>query len=334
MQDMVAAFTPEESLLPMTRLTGQSLFYQGREGLKHKLLTIEEDEGMQEAMYSVRTLLSSQRLIIHGLKTDAKSGEFRAYQNTVEGPASVMISTTDLSAFDHESVNRFFVLHLDESREQTKAILEHQRKVSGPDKIRLAATRKNIKRLHQNIQRLLKPIAVINRIGTGIEYPSEILNTRREQNKTEALIEAVALLHQHQREIKESKFFGVSVRYIEVTKEDVEAVHTIAGDVLRQSLDELSKLCRELLCHIHDLVNEKYREAVKVRPDIQRWQVSFTRKEIKDRTAWSNWHVIEHLRELEEQGYIASRMGKQGQKYAYALVEECIPDLPALKRIV
>lgn len=37
LQDMVASFTPEESLLNMTRLTGQSLFYQGKGGLKHKL---------------------------------------------------------------------------------------------------------------------------------------------------------------------------------------------------------------------------------------------------------------------------------------------------------
>lgn len=333
LQDMVASFTPEESLLRMTRLTGQSLFYQGKDGLKHKLLSIEEDEGMQEAMYSIRTLLSSQKLCLHGLKTDQKTGEFKAYENMVEGPASVMISTTDLSVFDHESANRFFILYLDESREQTRAILEYQRKNGGPEKIRLRLAREKISKLHRNIQRLLKPIAVSNRLGTGVEYPAEILNTRREQTKTESLIETVALLHQYQRDVKHRCFFGVDTRFIEVTPQDVEAVHAIAGQLLRQSLDELSKLCRELLYHIHEIVNERYQEAAAMHPGVERWQVSFTRKELKDRCGWSRWHLEEHLNELEEGGYIVRRTGRKGQKYAYCLVEEVIPDTPNVKRI-
>jgi hypothetical protein len=322
---MVASFTPEESLLRMTRLTGQSLFYQGKDGLKHKLLTIEEDEGMQEAMYSIRTLLSSQKLTLHGLKTDPKSGEFKAYENTVSGPASVMISTTNLSAFTFENVNRFFVLFLDESREQTRAILEHQRKLAGADKIRFTITRERIRKLHSNIQRLLKPVMVLNRIGTGIEYPADILNTRREQTKTEALIETVALLHQYQRQIKTESVCGIQMQYIEVTNEDLEAVHTIAGEILQQSLDEMPKLCRDLLVIIHELINEKYKAVSKDQHPPERWQITFTRKEVKDRSGWSNWHVKEHLSELVESGYITPRIGRQGQKYAYSLIEEQIP---------
>ena len=41
---------------------------------------------------------------------------------------------------------------------------------------------------------------------------------------------------------------------------------------------ELSKLCRELLYHIHELVNERYQEAAAVQPGVERWQVTFTRK--------------------------------------------------------
>ncbi len=334
LQEMVASFTPEESLLRMTRLTGQSLFYQGKDGLKHKLLTIEEDEGMQEAMYSIRTLLSSQKLTLHGLKTDPKSGEFKAYENTVVGPASVMISTTNLAAFDHESVNRFFVLFLDESREQTRAILEQQRRMAGIAKINLTVTRDRTRKLHGNIQRLLKPVIVVNRIGTGIEYPAEILNTRREQTKTEALIETVALLHQYQRQIQSESVCGIEMQYIEVTKEDVEAVHAIAGDVLQQSLDELPKLCRDLLVIIHELVSEKYKTASKEQNPPERWQITVTRKELQERSRWSRWHLEEHLIEIEESGYIIHRIGKKGQKYAYSLVEETMPELPSVNKSV
>jgi len=331
LQDMVANMTPEEVLLRMTRLTGQSLFYQ-RE-LKNKLLTIEEDEGMQEAMYSIRTLLSSQRLSLHGLKTDPKTGEFKAFENTVVGPVSVMISTTNLSAFTFENVNRFFILFLDESREQTRSILEWQRRTAGLDKINIKVNRQRIEKLHRNIQRLLKPVMVINRIGTGIEYPIEILNTRREQTKTESLIETVAILHQYQREINTATVCGVDIQYIEVTKEDIENVHRIAGDVLRQSLDEMPKLCRDLLGFIHEIVTEKHAAEQACNGDEcpQRWQISFTRKELAERSGWSRWHLEEHLKELEEAGYIVQRMGKKGQKYAYSLVEDTLPPIPDVK---
>lgn len=336
LQEMIANFTPEEFLLRMTRLTGQSLFYQGKDGLKYKLLTIEEDEGMQEAMYSIRTLLSSQRLSIHGLKTDTKCGEFKAYENTVNGPTSVMISTTNLAAFTFENVNRFFILFLDESREQTRAILDRQKQMAGLEKLHMKEGKKRIERLHCNIQRLLKPITVINCIGTGIEYPAEILNTRREQTKTEALIETVALLHQYQREIKTVQIHGMEIQYIEVTQEDIDFVHRIAGDILRQSLDEMPKLCRDLLTIIHDLVNEKYK-ALSTAPDwagLEMWRITFTRKEIKDRSGWSRWHLEEHLKELEEAGYIVQRIGKKGQRYSYGLVEELMPPVPEIRTSV
>jgi hypothetical protein len=94
-----------------------------------------------------------------------------------------MISTTNPSAFDHESLNRFFTLFLDESREQTQAILTHQQRMAGPDKIRMKMDRGRIQKLHCNVQRLLKPVLVLNKIGTGILYPADVLNTRRENTQ-------------------------------------------------------------------------------------------------------------------------------------------------------
>jgi len=243
-----------------------------------------------------------------------------------------MISTTNVSAFTFENVNRFFVVFLDESRDQTRAILAHQRRMAGLEKIRLKESRKRIERLHRTIQRLLKPVMVVNRIGTGIEYPEEILNTRREQTKTEALIETVTLLHQYQRPVKNATVCGVKAQYIEVTRQDLEAVHRIAGDTLRQSLDELPRLCRDLLEIIHTLVNDKYTEAAKEKKPPLRWQITFTRKELAERSRWSRWHLEEHIKELEQAGYIVQRMGRKGQRYSYSLVEERMPPLPTITR--
>jgi hypothetical protein len=326
LQDMVSSFVPEENLMQLTRLTGQSLFYLSKQGLKNKFLSIEEDEGMQDAMYSIRTLLSSQRLKLHGLKTDTKNGEFTCMEKVVDGPASVMITTTDLSRFDHETLNRFFILYLDESVEQTERILAFKRKAAGEDKIKLQYARARITKLHRNIQRLLKPVTVKNFIGSGVQYPTGILNIRREDDKVETLINTVALLHQYQREVKEERLCGMSSGYIEVTQADLDAVLDFAGDILGHSLDELTPLCRELLLHIHGLVDEKHGSLRKAFPELARWQVAFTRKELKERCHWSIWHLVQQLKALEEHGFIAQRFGRQGQKYAYALVADDIPE--------
>ncbi|MBU2214290.1 DNA primase, partial [Patescibacteria group bacterium] len=73
LQDAVCKFVPEESLIQYTRLTGQSLFYRDKNALKNKVLAIEEEEGMTDALYSIRTLQSSQKLSIASTRTDAKT---------------------------------------------------------------------------------------------------------------------------------------------------------------------------------------------------------------------------------------------------------------------
>jgi len=331
LQEIIAMFTPDEWLSRITRLTGQSLFYKGKTGIKNKTLIIEEDEGMKDAMFAVRVLLSSQRLHLQSIKHDQSSGELKDFENVVEGPASILIATTDKAAFDHETANRFFSLYLDESPEQTKKILEFQDRLDSVEGLDIKAKQKQIAKLMKNIQRLLTPIMVVNPIGTGVKYPPEILHSRREKTKIQTLIKVTALLHQHQREIKEKEVLGAKIKYIEVTQADVDAVKRIAGDILRHSLDDISKLSREMLNVIHAIIEEKYEAALKEDPLSHRDNVIFTRKEIKDRTRWSMWHIIEYLRELENEGYICSRMGKQGQKYAYMLVDSTIPELPQIE---
>jgi hypothetical protein len=330
---MVAAFTPQEDLNRITRLTAQSLFYKSKGKLKRKLMVIEEDEGMRDALFAIRVLLSSQRLHLQSLKHDQKSGELIEFENVVEGPAAIFIATTDPAAFDHETLNRFFVLYLDESSQETRSIMEMQDKMDTLEGVAIKQRKEQIVTLHQNIQRMLKPLLVVNPYGTKVNYPPEILHSRREKTKLQLLIKATALLHQYQREVKETVVLDSKVKYIEVHQSDIDTVLSIAGDILRHSLDDLSKLCRELLKSIHALVDEKLLQ-VKALPRDSReavpeyWQITFTRKELLERSGWSMWHLREHLRELAEHGYIAPRTGKRGQQFAYSLVEDTFPELP------
>ena len=126
LQDAVCKFVPPEAAIQYTRLTGQSLFYRDKNALKNKVLAIEEEDGMKDAMYSIKTLISSQKLSVAATRTDAKTGRFSVDEYTVTGPVVVMVSTTNPDALDDETKQRFLILTIDESPEQTKCILHAQ----------------------------------------------------------------------------------------------------------------------------------------------------------------------------------------------------------------
>jgi hypothetical protein len=62
MQDRLTDFIPAEDLVRYTRITGQALFYQDEDALKHKVLALDEEGGAADAIYSLRTLQSSGSL--------------------------------------------------------------------------------------------------------------------------------------------------------------------------------------------------------------------------------------------------------------------------------
>ena len=64
LQDALCGFVPPEDLVRVTRLTGQALFYKDPYSLQRKMLAIAEEEGAQQAVYSLRTLASDQQLSI------------------------------------------------------------------------------------------------------------------------------------------------------------------------------------------------------------------------------------------------------------------------------
>nr|WP_249039961.1 hypothetical protein [Photorhabdus asymbiotica] len=52
------------------------------------------------------------------------------------------------------------------------------------------------------------------------------------------LIQSIALLHQHQREVKTAEHRGKRLEYIEVTKDDISLANRLAHEILGRTLDE------------------------------------------------------------------------------------------------
>jgi hypothetical protein len=323
LQDAVCKFIPPESVIQYTRLTAQSLFYRDKNALKNKVLSIEEEEGLEHALYSIRVLQSSQKLAIASTRTDPQTGKLYTEEHVVYGPTSIFVTTTNPEALDPETRQRFLILTIDESSEQTKKILEIQREMDSLEWYKNTVADPTITRLHHNMQRLLEPLTVIIPESVRFEYPYSRLQMRREQKKFRSLIKAITLLHQYQRERgKLARKDDSVVDFVKATQKDVEMAFDLGREVLSRSLDDVSPTGRILLSEIKKHVEEKYKQEKAKNPEMQMSEVSFNRKELRDRIGWSEGQVRQNIAPLVDLGYLEALSGRQGAAYQYALIDD------------
>ena len=314
LQDALCQMVPPEEAVRVTRLTGQALFYKDPDSLKHKVLAIAEDEGAFGAVYSLRTLASDQHLSIAATRTDPQSGRLHTEHYEVHGPVVIIVTTTSPEAFDEETRNRFVQLTMDESIAQTRAILERQRRADTLEGVLEQATSEQVWRLHHNAQRLLRPLKVVNPYVEQLTYPEDRLLHRRDQKKYLALIKSIALLHQHQREIKRATRGDVEIEYVEVTIDDIALANELAQGVLSLGLDELSAPVRGLYDELRKLCTQRADE-LKCKVD----DVQLSRREIREATGWSDWQVRSYCRQLVEMEYLYASVNGNGRPCVYSL---------------
>ena len=326
LQDTVLSLIPEEDTIKYTRLTDQALFYKASDSLKHKILGIEELDGMNGAIYSIRSIQSSKKITIAYTGKDPVTGELKTAENSVEGPLMVFITTTAVE-IDGETASRFVFISIDESAEMTAKILAKQRQRHTMEGMLNKLKSDAVVKKHRNANRLLKPIKVVNPYAELLTFTSKSLRARRDHTKYLNLILAVAYLFQYQRKLHSVEYAGQTIEYIKVTLADIEQANTIANDVLGRSLDELPPPSRELLKLIRKMVCDACK-AKKIKP--QHYQ--FTRRDIRNFCGWSDFQVKTHIRQLEDLEYIYPIMGKKGKEYVYELLaaNEIIDDKPFL----
>ena len=318
LQDTALLFCPPEDVVKLTSLSGKALFYKGRKSLKHKILALAEEAGAEEAAYAIRNLISAGELIIEVTVKDLGTGKMTTMENRVEGPTTVFITTTNPEV-DPETRSRFFVTSIDESREQTRAILTSQRKRHTLEGRTGGATREALLNKHRNFQRLLRQVMVVNPYAEELVYSDDRLQSRRDQPKYLNLINAVAFLRQMQKEVRRGQ--GTDAEYVEVDMEDIRLANEMACDVLGKSLDDLNSVSRDLLALVDRMVTEKV-EALKDpksdrMPD--RRDITFTRRDIREYTGWPHARVQRYLRQLVDMEYLLTVPGCGRSKFNYTL---------------
>jgi len=305
---------PEEDRVHYSAMTGQSLFYLGETQLKHRILAIAEEEGVRQAAYALKMLQSQGVLTIASPSKDPATGMLVTQQYRVEGPVMLFLTTTAIEV-DEELVNRCLVLTINESREQTRLIQQRQRAQRTLAGLMARSEAEAIRQLHQQAQRLLKPLEVENPYAEALTFCDERTRMRRDHVKYLTLIESIALLHQHQREVRVVQRGNCQMECIQVRLEDIALANRLAHEVLGRSLDELPPQTRRVLGIAEALVLEQAKQQ-----QIQRHEVCFTRRQLRERCGMSTAAIRVHLERLVEMEYVRQASGRNGLRIEYELL--------------
>ena len=314
LMEAVLSFFPEEERVKYSAMTGQSLYYLGETNLKHKILAIVEEEGAEKASYALKLLQSEGELIIASTGKDPHTGRMVTQEYRVEGPVMIFLTTTAID-IDEELQNRCLTLSVDESPEQTARIHALQRQKRTLAGLIAREERKDLLRVLRNAQRMLAPIEVINPFAPELTFESNRTRTRRDHEKYLTLIDSLALLHQYQRSRGSRTVNGRVVEYIEATLEDIETANRLAREVLGRSLDELPPQTRRLYGQVREVVR-----GLMEKDQQPQSRSHFSRRQIRDKSGWSEVQVRVHLQRLEELEYVARRFGRQGSSCLYELL--------------
>jgi predicted transcriptional regulator len=264
LQSKVAELIPQEDKVEITVLSANAFYYFNRTELQNKLILIEDLDGAESVLYPLRELQSKKRITKTVVHKDSK-GTTKTIHLTVEGPVSVAGCTTQESIYEDNS-NRNFLLYIDESAEQDKKIMDYQRLISA-GKINEEQELKS-QELLRNVQRVLKPIKVINPFAEFLELPQSVFKPRRTNSHYLQFIEAITFYHQYQREQKVNEETGEV--FIETSIEDIKEANQLITEVLLRKSDLLSGASRTFFEHLK-LQLEQHKQTDFSNAEVRRW---------------------------------------------------------------
>ena len=241
LQSSISALMPEEDIIEVTNLSANALYYFARTELSHRIIVIEDLDGAASVLYVIRELASKKTIKKRVVHKD-KNGNTKTIELIVEGPVCIAGATTQEYIYE-DNANRSFLLYIDESEEQDQKIMDYQRLISA-GKVNEEQEYK-AKELLKNVQRILKPIKVINPFAEYLQLPKSVFKPRRTNSHYLKFIEAITFYKQYQREKQYDKETGEE--YIETTIEDIQEANELIIEVLLRKSDTINGATRNYL---------------------------------------------------------------------------------------
>jgi thymidylate synthase len=298
LQTRVSECLPQESLRTITSLTENTLYYSEKDFWKHKVLLIEDLEGVYQAFLPLRELMSRQTITKLTTDKDIKGNNVQRVL-VVEGPVCVSGATTNTQIYE-DNANRSFLLHVDETPDHAQAVMHYQRRQQAG--LVNEKEQNTWRQLLRNAQRLLRPVKVINPYAIELDIPQCVFKKLRTNMHYLRLIEIITFYHQKQREWKKD---SGGTLYIETTLQDIEWANYLIKDSLLRKSDELSGQVRQFFEGLKSLAGSERR--------------SIYAKQVREHFRMHPMKTNRYLRELEQRGYLQLAGGNRKSGYEYEI---------------
>jgi hypothetical protein len=312
---------PEEDFYAVTAGSQRSLIYTD-EDFEHRTIVMyeatalreiaEQRDGDMTAML-VRTLLSEGR-IIYDVAERGDDGKTAVRRITKHGPTSLIITTT-ADNLHHENETRLLSLTVDESEEQTRAVMvkiaRRRNQLVPPEPPDLAPWHALFHWLkHHGEHRVFIPYA---EYLSGSAAASAI-RMRRDFSVLLGMIEASAVLHQASRKRDD---------YGRIIAADSD--YDSARDILAEAFAISSGRT----------VKESVRRAVTAVAELGGGDLDVTVAQVARHIRRDRTRVTRGLREAADLGYLTNRESKPGRAARYRTGPDALPDdRPALPDVL
>lgn len=311
--DSVKKLMPPEDVVAVTSLSDQALNYI--EDLTHKFLVLGEAVHGDVVEHQIREMLSGKELSRLVTIKDAETGKMQS--RVVRTPvivSSVMSGTNH--AVNPENASRCFVVNTDETRSQTERIHESQRRKYSLERLKAGGAEiETILHTHRAAQRLLVKRPIVNDFAPLLDFPTNLMRTRRDHDRFLDLIACVCYLRQFQK--KEERDGPLS--FIRCDLEDYRVAYRIMVEgVLASTMRELPAGAQLLYEELRIIARAEAKKQ-----DIAVTDVSMTQRQIREFSGLGQTWVRTNLRQLLDYEYlVAVRGGGERSKGFYRLKED------------
>ncbi|MBN2237117.1 MAG: toprim domain-containing protein [Bacteroidales bacterium] len=296
----IGGLIPPEDSIFLTRVTESSFYNYDEKYFNHKLLCMEDLDGLKEEAYLAFRELQSKGMLTSSTSIKNENGTIQGFVKTVKGPIASLSATTKGEIYE-DNMSRIFLIAVNESNEQTGRIIKYQNeKAAGLIDV---SEEKEIIRFIQNTIRILKPYPVINPYAHKILLPQEAHKIRRLTELYHAFVKQITLINQYQRK-KDAQGRLIT------QKEDLFTANEIMFESIILKIDELDGSLRQFYEQLKQYIQSKGNE-------YQNYQ--FAQREIRQALNMSKSQLQRYINDLLDLEYLQQSGGYQNRGYKYKI---------------
>ena len=310
--DVIARCMPTEDVKRFTRVTDNAFYNQAEDYFTHKLVCLEDLDGLKEdAQLAVREL-QSRGVLTSSTSVKDERGAIHGGERTVRGPIASLACTTRGEVYE-DNVSRSLVVAVDESSAQTQRVIEYQNaRAAGRSTEVFAGAEEQEKnrQLLANCVRMLKPYEVVNPFAHRVKLPESAHKIRRLNELYLCFVRQVALLNQYQRsKDKRGRIIAEPA--------DLRSACEILFEAIVLKVDELDGSLRQ------------FYERLKVYAE-KSDRPEFTQREIRQAMHLSKAQCSRFFAQLQYAEYITSKYSGNLRQVCYRI--DCRDDYERLRR--